>query len=220
MLLTQGSCTRRGRRPSIPQDDCDSLCSRSTLNHTSACLNVIQLALQCSDPRVDYDGKTLKGTIDLEDARTIPVPATCSFEIHTSERVFYLQTESSDPAEAHDWVLQLQCCGVKRLGRKASRRRTETVVYQIGDELLPITRSPSRHRSKAWHTSGQVSSEDDVFSDIDSISGAPSPASPSTPAEEEFDELAGGGFRDSSDGLRHSWPLLDDVLLENGEPFR
>lgn len=50
----------------------------------------------------DYDGKSLRGSINLSNSRTVPVPGTPSFEIHTPSRVYHLSAEHMDMVVAHE----------------------------------------------------------------------------------------------------------------------
>lgn len=67
----------------------------------------------------DASMKTLKGTIDLQGSRTVPLPGSAKFEVHTADRVYFLQAENHDIALAHIWVLQLQVLAAAALASTA-----------------------------------------------------------------------------------------------------
>lgn len=51
----------------------------------------------------DFDGHTLRGTIELKHFRTVALPAVAAFEIYAGGRVYHLQTEHGNVEEAHEY---------------------------------------------------------------------------------------------------------------------
>jgi hypothetical protein len=49
----------------------------------------------------DFEGRTLRGTIDLRQFRVVALPALAAFEISTPDRTYYLQPENSNISETH-----------------------------------------------------------------------------------------------------------------------
>lgn len=160
-----------------------------------------------------YDGKIFKGSIDLTGSRTVPLPGSCRFEIHTPGRVFHLQTEH-DAQQARNWVLHLQtlCLGPVSARRTSFPARDQLVYFQVGDELLPLKslRSSTRRRGKT----PQHATVPECFDDE-----APALASKLVDDSAVVMEVQAGGFTSGARSLvrtrparvmdlRHSWPKM------------
>eukprot|EP01147_Barroeca_monosierra_P011128 gene11128-3188_t len=105
-----------------------------------------------------YDGKVLRGVVDLKNSRTIPRPGTAHFEVRTPGRIYYLAAEHDNVYQAVSWVQVLQRLTPGRKPRPEPSTQTpsqlqqrqnpqrQLVYYEMGDELIPLMMNTKTNR--------------------------------------------------------------------------
>ncbi|EGD83226.1 TKL/LISK/LIMK protein kinase [Salpingoeca rosetta] len=160
-----------------------------------------------------YDGKVLRGSVNLKNSQTIPRPGSAHFEIRTPGRTYYLAAEHANVYQAISWVQVLQRLTPGRKPRPQREkhdvdhtptnardcgdgdgdgaRGRQVVYYQMGDELIPLSMNPKTNRVRQT-AKRRIASLKTVFESPASTTTTSSSSSSSSSST-----VRGGGMRRS-----------------------